>query len=340
MDIDTIEITIPVFIWTLISSKVNSMRIERVSHAPSGYYYIYKKADSAPPVNGDLTDAALAFTKYETCLTIEVSELIDVYMVTTGVAGLVNFQNAISKDVFIQDQTTPAFDFYFLQGIGAPTALTNAVAIDDTDMIVDSTAGMIISSYIGVFSVDPARFYFGQITNIIGNQIFLDTPFDFAFIAGSTVINTSRDLNINGSITPQIFAVRGGGPGSDLTIDITRIMIAMDTNDPPDFNRFGDIVGGLAKGLVLRRVDGVTRNIWNIDTNRELANIAYDYTTYLASNPGIGVNGLAARYTFAGQDKHGVAVRLKPGDALELIIQDDLSSLLAFRVIAQGHQVQ
>ena len=340
MEINPVEIIIPVFNWTLVSAKVNSMRIELVSHAPSAYYYIYKEANSPPPVDGELEGAILAFRKYEKTLTIEVAELIDVYMVATGVAGLVNFQNAIAKDVFIQDQTTPPFDFYFLKGLGAPTALTNPVAIDDTDMIVDNPAGIVTGSYMGVFSVDPARYYFAEVTNIIGSQIFLDTPFDFAFLAASSVINTSRDLNVDGSVTPEVFVVRGGGPGSDLTIDITRVIIAMETETAPDFNDFGDITGGLVKGLVLRRVDGTHRNVWNVDTNREIANISYDYTTYIASNPGIGINGIAARYTFAGQDKHGVAVRLKPGDQLELIIQDDLSSLNRFRIIAQGHQVQ
>ena len=98
--------------------------------------------------------------------------------------------------------------------------------------------------------------------------------------------------------------------------------------------------GGLTNGIVLRVVNGRTWNIWDVHLNAEFANLAYDYQTFLATNPAQGVNGLAVRYTFAGQDKHGVAVRLEPGDSLQLVIQDDLSDLVSFRIIAEGHIVQ
>ena len=44
MEINPEPIIITVFNWTLISAKVNSMRINKISHAPTAYYYIYKEA--------------------------------------------------------------------------------------------------------------------------------------------------------------------------------------------------------------------------------------------------------------------------------------------------------
>lgn len=340
--IDTQTIDVPPFVWTKIDEKVNSMRFNRISHAPSAYYYIYKATGSVPPVNGDLEGATIAFHKDKTKLLIEVAEQIDIYFTVTGTSGILGYEPGIAEEVLIEDRATPPLDFYFQQQKGVTTALTNDVEINDTSMIVDSVADIVQGDYLGVFSgvSGEDRFYFAEAVNVIANQVFLDTPFDFAFSAGDPVISTLRNLNVDGSLTPQIFRVAAGGPGTDISIDITRIMIAMDTSGVPEFPDFGDIAGGLAKGLVLRRVDGVTRNIWNLKTNKEIANITFDYTPYIAANPGIGINGLAARYTIAGQDKHGVVVRLKQGDSLEAIIQDNLLSLLDFQLIAEGHQVQ
>lgn len=340
MDIDPVRISLPKNVWTPIDKKVNSVRLNKIDNAPSAYYYIYLEAESPAPIDGDLANATLAFQDAR-IKQIEVAQLVDIYMTTTGRPGEVSYENMISKDVFVQDQTTPPFDFYFLQAKGAPTTLTNDVAINDTSMIVDDITNFVIDDYVGVFSGVSleGRYYFAEVVNIIGNEVFLDTPFDFAFEAGDPVISSTRDMNVDGSVTKQIFSVTAGGVGSPLTIDITRIMISITTLTPPDFLSFGDLPA-LTNGLVLRRKDGIFRNIWNIDTNKDIANLSYDYTTYLAGNQGQGINGIAARYTLAGPDKHGVVVRLNPGDAMETIIQDNLSGLTTFRMIAQGHQVQ
>jgi hypothetical protein len=247
--------------------------------------------------------------------------------------------NPDTQDVAIQDQTTPSFDLFFIQAINAPTALSNAVEIDDTSLVVDSVANFSAGNYLGVFSpiAGGGRFLFAEVISVVGNTITIDSPIDFAYGAGSNVISTTRELNVNGAGTSQTFNVRVSAPAT-ISVDITRVMIQITTDDPPAFDEFGDIVGGLINGVVLRRANDVTRNIWNVKTNSEFANLAYDMTTYQQTGPQ-AVNGIAVRYTFSGQDKHGVTVRLEPGDSLELIIQDDLSSLNSFRVIAQGHLV-
>ena len=258
--------------------------------------------------------------------------------------GIVNPVGVILEEnggvpVNIQDQTTPPFDLYFVQGLGPPTTLAAVTAVGDTAISVNSVALISTGTYIGVVTGDPdePRFYFAEVLAVAGTHVSVDTPLDFAFSVSDNVIATTRDLNVNGSVTSQVFEVQGPGTGSELAIDITRILIEITTDSAPPFDGFGNIAGGLTKGLVLRRVDGETRNTWNVKTNSEFANLAYDYT--LLSGFGAAVDGLLVRYTFAGQDKHGVAVRLAASESLELLIQDDLTSLLSFRVIAAGHIV-
>lgn len=247
------------------------------------------------------------------------------------------------RDVYIQDQTTPPFDLYFAQAQGAPTTLTIGTTIDDTTITVASVANIALGDYIGIFSGASGenRFYFGEVLGVSGLIVTLDTPLDFAFSAGDSVQSTTRDLNVAASrIAPQTFSVRGPGTGSPVSIDITRLLFSLITAAAGELQDFGDIAGGLLNGIVLRRNNGFITNIANIKTNRDLKNLAYDYTSFDAANPGQGEYGSATRYTFGGQDKHGVVIRLSANESLDLIIQDDLSSLSSFRIIGAGHQVE
>ena len=247
-----------------------------------------------------------------------------------------------SADVNIQDQTTPPVDLFFTQALGAPTVLTAATNENDISIFIASVANFAIGNYIGIFSGasgTAGRFFFAQVIGVVGLEVFLDTPLDFAFDIDDPVISTTRDLNVNGSITPQIFSIAGGAAQESPTVvDITRIMVKIITENPPEFSMFGDIIGGLNLGIVLRRNNGVMNNIFNAKTNGDMANLMFDLSFFDQAKVQ-GVNGIVGRMTFAGQAKHGVAIRLAPGDSLELIIQDDLSQLTSFRIIAQGHIV-
>jgi uncharacterized protein YdeI (BOF family) len=242
--------------------------------------------------------------------------------------------------VNIQDQTSPPLDLYFSQAQGAPSTLAAVTAIDDMSI---SVTGNIISTgdYVGVFSgaSGEGRFYFGEAMNVTGTgpyTVALDTPLDFAFDSGDPVISTTRELDVNGSVTPQLFSIQIGGAQGNVKVDITRIIVSMKLSSAGAENLFGNIAA-LTSGVVLRRKNGDTRNVWTVKDNSDFGNLSFDtdYTDKVGSSD----FGFKCRYTFAGQDKHGVAVRLEPGDFLELIIQDDLTALNGLRIIAAGHVV-
>jgi hypothetical protein len=203
-----------------------------------------------------------------------------------------------------------------------------------------------VGDYVGMFSgvSGEGRFYFGEALVVAGAgpyTITLDTPLDFAFGSGDPVISSTREMVVDGSVTPQTFSVQVGGASGNVKVDITRIIINIICDSQPDHSLFGNIAA-LTNGLVLRRVDGDTRNNWNVKTNGDFAVLSYDVDYNSRSVPA-GSWSATIRYTFAGQDKHGVAVRLQPGDALEAIVQDNLTSggdLLEMRIIAAGHVVR
>ena len=243
-----------------------------------------------------------------------------------------------ATDVFIQDQTTPPFDLFFIQQLAVPTSTRVQTFVDNRAVLVVDASNISVGDYLGIFYPAEDRFFFGEVLTISVNDLTVDTPLDFEYPIGATVVPFTRDLNVDGSIAKQIFAISGGGTGSELVLDITRLMISMECDSAVNLNKFGDL-DALTIGVVLRRTDGTSKNIWNIKTNSELANLCYDYTPYAATNPVQFVDGAKFRYSFSGQDKHGVAVRLAPGDFLQIVIQDDLTGLVKFRIIAEGHEV-
>lgn len=240
--------------------------------------------------------------------------------------------------VVLQDQATPPIDLYFVQANGPPTVSTVETALNDTSITVASTATILPGDYLGVFSGNPAtaRFFFAEVLSVVGSVVNLDMPFDFAYEVGSFVQSLNRDMDTDGSTTPEIFDVRASSATNILTVDITRIMVSMVCASLVDLSTFGDLTA-LTEGIVLRKVDGDYRNIWNVKTNNDFSNLAFDLKIYEKTNPAQGIDGLSCRYSFAGQEKHGVALRLEPGEKLEIINPENLTGLTSFRVIAQGH---
>lgn len=263
------------------------------------------------------------------------ADLTDVYFETTG-TGTELDPYRMRGETFIQDQTTPLINLFFQQAKGAATTITANVAIGDTTFDVADATNYATGDYVGVFSgvSGEGRYFFAEVLSVATLTITIDTPFDFAFQSGDPTISSTSDLSVDGSVTPQSFVVTGA---TDYDIDITRLIFTMSLSSTPDDGLFGNIAK-LTNGLVLRKADGVYRNIFNVKDNGELANFAYDLS-YTTRSGGGGTDGLRCRYTFGGQSKQGVVIRLSAGESLELIVQDNLSTLTRFRVLAEGHIV-
>lgn len=241
-------------------------------------------------------------------------------------------------DVNIQDQTTPSIILPLAQQLGT-TNLTIDAVLDSYDVTVDSVVGMVVGDHFRI--IDPANdwFYFGSILAINGNVVTLDTTMDHAYIATSEVTWSNINMAVDGSVTPVHFHLRTGTPSIPSSVDITRMIMVCQCDTRVDLNKFGDIAGGLTRGIVFREENGHRNNIFNIKTNAGLAGIAYDWTPYDASNPAQGINGFSWRLTFGGQSKIGVVLRVEDDGQLGMIVQDDLTSLVSLFCVVEGHVV-
>lgn len=237
-------------------------------------------------------------------------------------------------DVSVQDQTSDVVDFYLMQELDVLAIATDGVIDNYTLELVDASA-VIVGNYVGIQSGD--RNYQGKVLSINVNQITLDTPLDFAYPTTSQIIHKTRNLNVDGSTTPIIARL---GPVPNVTWDITRIIMVMQSAGTPDDSTFGDIAS-LTNGIVLRsKGDTKTNNFFTAHNNGELAERMFDVV--YTDKAGGGNHSTRTKRTFSGQDKNGVVVRLDGdnNEEFQIIIQDNLSTLVSFHAVIQGHIVE
>jgi hypothetical protein len=238
--------------------------------------------------------------------------------------------------VNIQDQTSKALDLDFIRSLGQNTLAVDTVVNATTITVTDST-GFAANNIIGIFD-NAGNFYFGtQLGAPAGNVITVDTPLDRVFPSGSNVIRATKDMkSVAGTLaSPVIYQI--GPIGQDIEVDIVRVCGYIQAASAMDLAKFGDLTA-LTNGIVLRKSNGTNANLWNAKTNGRLKLLTGVDLDITDRAPG-GSEGLNFRLTYAGQSKHGVALRLLASETLELLVQDNLTTLQAFEMVAQGHIV-
>lgn len=243
-------------------------------------------------------------------------------------------------DVLLQDPTTDAIIVYFNQ-VHNSTTLSAAAVKNEKIVSVVSATGISTGSYFIMFDPISERFSTFFVTAVNTLDITLDSPIDFDYPEGTFVDIAIVDMAVNGSVTPQVFGLRGIGapPGVDIKFDLTRVIFSCIADSSVDLSLFADLPA-LTNGLLFRTRNGKSRNIFNVKDNREMAGIMFDFNVSAADNPVQGEDGFIGRLTFSGQNKIGVVIRLPIGEDAEVWVQDNLLGITSFRMIAEGHIVE
>jgi len=231
--------------------------------------------------------------------------------------------------VVLQDQTTEIVDYYLTVPFKNITLLAD-ININDVNITVNDTTGISVFDAINMKSKN--NWYQALITAINGNVLTLNTPIDCCYNTSSLVEIAKWNMNLDASSEKMIFYITGL---EEQGFDITRVLFSITDDDPMDSSTFGGLPA-LSNGVILRQTNGRNKNIFSVYNNAGFSERAYD-VNYVDRAPA-GEYGLIVRRTFAGQEKNGVSVRLSDeSDKLEVIIQDDLTDLTKFAVVAQGH---
>lgn len=254
----------------------------------------------------------------------------------TGKQAAVESNGALA--VNIQDQHSLALDLHFIQLIGSITTTAALITAGDSTVTLTDTTGFVDGVQVGIS--DTTNFSFAQQVGApAGAVITLDRPIDNDYANGVNAFAASRSMNVTGALgAPEVFQIGPVGAATGIEIDITRVMGYLQDGTAMDDALFGSLAA-LTNGVLLRKNigGGDYVNYWNCKTNGELALECFDFA-YTTKAPA-GSFGARFRNTYAGQAKHGVTIRLAPTDTLELVVQDDLTGLEAFNMMAQGHYV-
>lgn len=182
---------------------------------------------------------------------------------------------------------------------------------------------------------ESGRHYQATILNVATNVVTLDTPMEFAFTVLAVGFRSNDNMALsNGSVTPAVYRV---SPPIGAKWDLYGFSIGMTDNIAMDDGRFGGIAA-LTRGLVVRKVDGVYKNIFNCKTNGDFA-FRCDEVRYADKPPAGTGHGISIKKTFS--IRHGCVIRLdgSTGDELQFIVQDDLTALSTCRAAVWGHVV-
>jgi len=246
-----------------------------------------------------------------------------------------------------QDQHTEIIDLKLHITLDTLTLLAN-YAVGDTSIDVETTGDIPVIGD-SICLKESTSFYQSEVltvTPIAGNQYTLgmDMPLDYPFTTSAFGCLNDDNLAVDGSVTPVVYQVSPENL-TDVEWDLTRLLLSFrgpgygtPPNDHPDSAGFG-AMGPITNGIVLRSVNGITKNIFNAKTNFDFSSRAYD-VDYVDANK-IGEYGVSVRRSFNGDDKNGVTIRLEAAteDAFQIIVHDDLTDMTEFVAVIQGHVV-
>lgn len=253
----------------------------------------------------------------------------------TGSTTLIKINKLGPMNVHDVDYHSVPFNELFHEHTGIATTLALPVAAGDTEINVVSTVGFNIGNDIQIEN-GVIETTFPTVNNIVGNVFTLDRPLDNDFAAGNIVEAVDYNMNVVGTLaSPVSFKLV---PDSDQQWHVMGFALTIVHASAGDDSRFGDILGGLLNGATLRAYNGLSDQYRTFTNWKDNADIALDTGGVTYSDKAGGGNF----GTFSlGEIKirSGAIPKLNGanGDFLEILIQDDLSTLIKFNIKAQGH---
>lgn len=225
---------------------------------------------------------------------------------------------------------------------GSTTTLTQDISIGAIELPINVTASVFLGGTptgTNIFIKDGVNEETDHVSviDITNTTILIDRPLQHNYSTLSTLEITNEDLSLltGTMVSPIIYKAQ---PASGVIVDINRIIVDIVHTTAGDNSRFGNIIGGLTNGLVLKLNKTKNKKIlsqWK--TNGEIKNDMFDldYT----DKAGAGLFGTSGRWSFNGREKNNFAIRLigDRNDKFEVLVQNDLSSLTSMKIKTWGN---
>ena len=226
--------------------------------------------------------------------------------------------------------------FQLHQHTATTTTFSIAASAGDININLTSAAGFAIGDSLHLFNGTNVEHPHPQITGLAGTVATLDRPLDHDFSIGDEITKSLVNMKVNGSLaSPQIFKVE---PLASQIMHITEMSIELTHTSSGDNGLFGDLAK-LTNGVVLRRYDGTTGTHSTYTVWKDNGDIYLDTSDiYYASRSGSG----ATHSTNSSGNLKDIAKAVlyldgSVGDYFEVLVQDNLTSLVTFRIKVHGH---
>lgn len=248
-----------------------------------------------------------------------------------------------SVKVTSETQVGEPFSLYLTRLITEQIIVTQPVVIDTNTVYINSPVLPVVGNTLCL--KQDNRFSQTKIitvTPVSGQNYILgvDSPFDYAFQKNSGCSLTSSEMNINGSITPVRFSISPVKLTIGTEWDIHGFTVHIIDDATMDDTKFGGIAA-LAKGVVARASNGITKNLGNFKRNGDFGDLGF--RSEYVDKTGGGQYSIRAYLDLT--DVYGSSIAMVSSDPqsetdyFEGIIQDDLSALSSMHVVLHGHIV-
>jgi len=241
--------------------------------------------------------------------------------------GALNVHNADVHDFPVNE--------YFHRHTGVADSFSVASTKGDVSISVTNGTQFAVGDNIHIFGT-VFESTFPQITAISTNTLTLDRPLDNAYSIGDSVEVVTFDMSIVGTLlNPVSFRLV---PPTGKIWHVVRTLFSMTHDSTGDLGLFGNIQS-LKNGVVLRVYRAsenqyTTFTIWksNSDIKDDMYNLDFDVRSGGGGTAGTTGEGSIRVGTGAVPKLNGT-----DGDFMELLIQDDLTGLVSYKMKGQGH---
>jgi hypothetical protein len=242
-------------------------------------------------------------------------------------------------DIFIQDQTTPPFQFYLMTEDKTDIGTVNPIAKGDITFTATSGHGFtaVTAPYDYMMIWENGGFEQLKVINVAGDIITVNVPFGNSFSTNSVIVRGKIDLNGNGSVTPIQAYFRMFGPNATEPIDIIGGKVTMLHNSAGDRSKYGDqvpLINGQGTYFTKSVNNIVTLNLGDYQDNQDFEEFGWD----ISFDDKAGGGDFSTVATIDVKNIYGIALRLNPltDDFFCAVIRANLTGLNRHRFILYG----
>jgi hypothetical protein len=260
-----------------------------------------------------------------------------------GETSGIKLADDLSQDVNVQDQTTVPMSLRLSNINDLTMTLAEPPTVNSYNITLSAGHSVIAGEQLSIIYDEGSTVKDGQhlmtseVLSVATNVLTMDEPVPYAFPVDSIIYTSTQAMNVNGSVTPVIFQLTNA---YSIPADLTQIVFHITDDAAMDDTTFGALTK-LTRGCVFRKAwnNGTMhyKNYFNAKDNGDLGELAGPEGKAYDDKRPSGEYGFSAKISYSGQANYGVAIRLMPGQSIQLIIQDNLTGLLSFTGYAQGH---